>query len=478
MSKNISSIIVWGGQYSPYSTDPLEYDDFIHHIAWTCVFGTLVSLYKNGEITPQIAESWHSTNDYMEWSFKIKPNCYFENGDLINAETVAASLKRVAFLQRKKNSISGFTEDLIGIESLNHFRDPIPGISIKNDIITLKFSVPKEDLLRQISFGLYSIIHPRQYDRDGQWIDKRSAISSGAYKIKSWEEEEIQLELNEKQLNSLWLQSKPILNIELSFGIDNINLLSQDIIISSSKSLVIDDSFKFWGPADSDILYIRLYKDLPLEVATAVRNTIIYELSQLTNILFSMNKSFLPLSVAGITPHEIAEPNENSLNLLKGITLRVPRYEHAKKSPHMINMLSYSEAFSKVMSILESKYQMTITLVPMNLSNFGDVKSRSSFFDMEMLLTGVRVSAPADDVRFMFKSKEGIQLLDRDGTIEPLLNNTGENLNLINQKIWDQAMIIPLTHFSSGLWVKGDVLDMEDLNLSLPPTNFQFIGLR
>lgn len=144
----------------------------------------------------------------------------------------------------------------------------------------------------------------------------------------------------------------------------------------------------------------------------------------------------------------------------------------------MMNMLSYSEAFSKVMSILESKYQMNIIFASMNNSNFGDIKSRSYYFDLEMLLTGVKLEDPADDVRFMFKSKEGIQLPDRDGTIEPLLGDTSANLSLINQKIWDQGIIVPLTHFSSGLWVKRNLLDMRELNLSLPPTNFQFIGFQ
>lgn len=478
MSENNNSLKVWGWQYPPYSTDPLEYDDVVHHITWTSVFGTLVSLYKNGQVAPQIAESWGSFNGHKEWFFKIRPNCYSENGDLITPAIIAASLKRAAFLQRKNNSLSGFTEDLVGIEKLRSVQDCFPGVSYNSDTIFLKFNVPKENLLRQIAFGLYSIVHPSQYNQDGQWIDRKMAISSGAYKIKTWEKDKIQLALNEKQIGSFCFQPNPISNIDLSFGVENIDTLSQSIIVGSSKSLVIDDSFEFWGPADSDIMYIRLYKNLPPEVSVAIRNAIIYEFSQLPNIPFSLNKSFLPPSIIGISSNKIEAPNDNSSKFLKGLSLRVPIYEHAKKSSQMMNMLSYSEAFSKVMSILESKYQMNIIFASMNNSNFGDIKSRSYYFDLEMLLTGVKLEDPADDVRFMFKSKEGIQLPDRDGTIEPLLGDTSANLSLINQKIWDQGIIVPLTHFSSGLWVKRNLLDMRELNLSLPPTNFQFIGFQ
>lgn len=469
---------VWGWQYSPYSTDPLDYDDVVHHVAWTSVFGTLVSSYKVGQIEAQIAESWKSSNDFREWTFKIKPKCYFENGDRVTPAIVASSLKRVAFLQHKKNSSSGFTEDLVDIENLKDLTSDFAGIKYDNEYVVLRFNEPKENLLLQIGFGLYSIIHPSQFDQNGVWNNKKSAISSGPYKIKNWNDDTLQLTLNEKQAGCFLLPAKPVKNIELSFGFKKIDLQTQDIISGSSKSLMIDDSFSFLGPADSDIMYIRLYKNLSLETSRLIRDAIISEMTKLPNILFSLNRSFLPLTIKGITQGQIDSIKGEDFEKLKGVTLKVPNYEHATKSTKMSNYLSYTESFNKIMDILGSKYQMNIIKSEMNYADFGNIEKRASLFDMEMLLTGVLIADPSADVEFMFKSKEGIQLPDKDGTIMPLLKEASRNLNEINQKIWDQAQIIPLTHYSSGLWVKKNAFDTQDLNHLLPATNFQFIGYK
>ena len=37
--------------------------------------------YKTGELKPMVAESWTSTGELSTWTFKLKPNVTFSNGD-------------------------------------------------------------------------------------------------------------------------------------------------------------------------------------------------------------------------------------------------------------------------------------------------------------------------------------------------------------------------------------------------------------
>ncbi|RYZ77793.1 MAG: DUF4440 domain-containing protein, partial [Proteobacteria bacterium] len=234
---------VWGWQYAPYSTDPMDYDDTVHHVAWTSVLGTLVSNYSAGKLTPQIAAGWSTNPDYTEWTFNINPTCRFENGDKITPEVVANSLKRIAMLQKKAKSISGFTEDLVGIEKLDSMQTKISGIAYDANSLTLKFQRPKKDLLQQLSFGLYAVVHPTQYDSNGTWIDKDSIISSGLYKVKSRDVNHLRLDINNQNVGCFPDHAELLQNISISFGTKDLDISKQVMISGSSKSLMLDDSF-------------------------------------------------------------------------------------------------------------------------------------------------------------------------------------------------------------------------------------------
>lgn len=467
---------VWGWEYPPYSTDPIDYDDVVHHLAWTSVYGTLVTEYKVGQFTGQLAKAWDSENNFTEWTFRIRPNCYFENGEPITPYAIAQSIKRIALVQKKRGSHSGLLENIIGLSNLEKTTSDIAGIQFDEQSITLKFTKPMPDLLSKIGFGLYSVTHPSQYEEDGTWKDKRSIISSGAYKIQAWSEKTLELSINEKQESCFSWPTKPLTDIEVVFGSENIDISQQHIVSGSSNSLMIDSSFSFLGPSASDILYIRSYKSLEPRISAILRDVIISEMSLLNNINFTLNRSFLPLTVKGTSPAKITPRTDEDLALIKGLSLRIPQYAATKKSLNNQNVLSYTEAFSKVMEVLRLKYKVNIVELPMDYSSFTDTPKRASLYDLELLLTGVLVENPYEDIVFMFKSKEGIQLPDRNGAIFDLLNDAQKNIAQINQAIWDQGLIIPITHYSSGLWVKKDLFNTQDLNHMLPPTNFQFIG--
>lgn len=476
---------VWGWQYSPYSADPIEYDDIVHHIAFTSVLGTLVTNYKVGSITPQLAESWSHSSDYMSWTFKIKDHCYFENGDLITPQIVANSFKRISLVQKKKKSRSGITEHLVGQNTFHSLADEILGISYDQQSIHFKFTVPKKDLLSIISFGIYSITHPSQYDLDGNWNDPKKVISSGPYKTESWENEKLTLLLNERQKLCFQMHPKPFSKIEIAFGNKNINPEKQEIISGSSKSLMIDDSFDFLGPADSDILYIRMYntqskasKLSELKIRQVLRDIITYEFERLKNINFPMSRSFFPLTLKGINPGQQRNPNGSDYQILNSLTLKVPKYLPSPKSERHKGILSFTEAFQTVMKVLEVKYGVDLQEVDLDLTNFLNPEKRAQLYDLELLLTNIAVENPYEDIQFMFESKEGIRLPDINEEIKPLLTNIKENLTEINNKLWDQACVIPITHYSSGLWVKKGLVDTTRLNSTLPATNFQFIGFR
>ncbi len=240
-----TSATIWVS-HAPYSADPLDYDQFIHHVAFTPVFASLVTQYHAGEFKGIIASSWRSTDDARGWSFKIRTGLTYENGDPITADIVRQSLTRMAFLQKSRNSASGFSELLVGLDDLHHATDKFSGITVEADSVHLNFSVPMPNLLKQLSFGLYSIAHPSNFDPNtGKWHSATKAIASGAYRISKWSEQEFQLELRPEFPSDL---RHPEAIPTYVFTTDRKRRFESDLVFGANLEKEFGNSFEFFGP--------------------------------------------------------------------------------------------------------------------------------------------------------------------------------------------------------------------------------------
>lgn len=68
-----------GNPFSTIGTTPTFF--------WTAIYDRLTDIDNEGNIVPQLAESWEAVND-LEWHFKLKPNIKFSNGEPVTAQSV------------------------------------------------------------------------------------------------------------------------------------------------------------------------------------------------------------------------------------------------------------------------------------------------------------------------------------------------------------------------------------------------------
>ena len=80
-----NEIFIFGTSGYPFSSDPLDYDYYIHHYAFSSVFSKLISSEKSGGFVPMIASEWKNSNNLKTWSFKIRKDLSFSNGDKISS---------------------------------------------------------------------------------------------------------------------------------------------------------------------------------------------------------------------------------------------------------------------------------------------------------------------------------------------------------------------------------------------------------
>ena len=459
----------------PYSTDPIEYDASIHHICFRSVLSSVLTQYRLGKYEGILAESWDPSNDYKEWKFKIRNGLQFENGDEITPKHIVYSWMRMAYFQKKKNSQSGFLELLKGFEKITSPESSIPGLEIKDQVIIVRLVKPFKKLLETISFGLYSVVHPNDYNlKTGEWKNPTKIISSGGYKIESWRKESLELKRREDFLPEIRHPNAPknILitwNPEIKFN--------SDIISGGSNDLTLNKERIFYGPFASDIAYV-------ICVSWPDKNSICNSKEKrrfLRNEFYRAmiqagvkpTYSFFPLTMANIKEASTDFKNnpKSSPPSKKGQSLK---YVHTwSKNP-------FFDPFDGAMEKIAKKLNLKIQGQKIPLKKVRQEKNpllKIHSFDFALLATGILIEDPFADIRFMFLSKEGIRLPDTDGRILKELANENFDPQKINELLWDQAVIWPIGHFSMGLWAKKHI-DFSMLDTVLPPTDFQWIGLK
>ncbi|MFN3455009.1 MAG: ABC transporter substrate-binding protein [Pseudobdellovibrio sp.] len=454
----------------PQLSDPLEYDDFISHVAFTSVNGNLVSQYKLGEHTPELAQSWTVNPNYTEWTFSLRPEITFSDGSPITGQIVLSNWLRMAKIMKSKKSESGFFEYLLGYESLTSQSKSIAGLTATNSSITIKLTKSLPSLLDKISFGLYSIVHPSHYNEDGLWIAKKDNLkTSGPYTVTNWDNDKLTLSLRQDYPKNL-IHPKPIQKVKMVWSKKIYPNKMIDLVLGSDLIDPPDKKFKLQAAPPSSIYFVRVlsWKNPKSPFSNrsfriAYRNHF-YE--QLEKLSINPIRSFFPLIIKNINELQDFVPTSNNFT---DTHVKLPIYPPRSKVGNGIG-----EALTNVAKIND----WPITEIEFSSHQlFQDITSNSNekTWDLSSDSTGILASAPLDDVKFMFKSKEGILLPDETGEILAELEKDNPDLQKINQLLWEQGLIWPVTHYSSGLWANPD-LDFSEINLVLPPTSFQWIG--
>ncbi|NVK54350.1 MAG: ABC transporter substrate-binding protein [Alteromonadaceae bacterium] len=81
--------IIVSGPFEPINLDPASTGYIFSRMQ---VLETLVDVGNNGELLPGLATSWLSNDDFTQWTFTLRQNVYFHDGQPMTVEAVYKSL--------------------------------------------------------------------------------------------------------------------------------------------------------------------------------------------------------------------------------------------------------------------------------------------------------------------------------------------------------------------------------------------------
>ena len=111
-----------GGRFVRLYVDPPTLDPHLTTDATSAqviveVFGGLVTIDKNLDVVPDLAESWDISADGRVYTFRIRPDAVFHDGKPVTAEDVRWSLERVTDPLTEAPNVDQYLGDIVGVDA-------------------------------------------------------------------------------------------------------------------------------------------------------------------------------------------------------------------------------------------------------------------------------------------------------------------------------------------------------------------------
>jgi peptide/nickel transport system substrate-binding protein len=133
----------------------------------------LIKLRPDFTLEPVLATSWSPNADGSVWTFKLRPNVKFTNGEPFDADAVITSVERLVNPKNSSNALSAFK----GVLS--------PGASHKIDDLTVAFHLdaPNGNFPYVLSSDNYNLVMlPASYTGDYE----QSFVGTGSFKLEKY----------------------------------------------------------------------------------------------------------------------------------------------------------------------------------------------------------------------------------------------------------------------------------------------------
>ena len=149
------------------------------------LYSSLVRLTPDGQIVPDLAESWQLSPDGLVYTFTLRPGIKFYSGTPITAADVAASWDRACDPETKSTTARTYLGDILGAKArLDDKADTISGLKVVDEhTLQVTLDAPIPYFLPKLTYPTAAVVNPQMVLIDQRyWVF--SPDSSGPYIIR------------------------------------------------------------------------------------------------------------------------------------------------------------------------------------------------------------------------------------------------------------------------------------------------------
>ncbi|MCJ8344791.1 ABC transporter substrate-binding protein, partial [bacterium] len=170
---------------NPKNLDPALSTGTYSGILIGLCYSNLLSFDKNGDIVLDATKFYSVSDKGRKYSFLLKDNIKFSNGDVLTASDVAYSLNRLAD-PKLDSPRAWLLKDVLGYNDYRKGRSTsLKGIQVESpQKITILLSKPFAPFLSMFAMPQMAILNQKFMENGGDL--KEATLGSGPYHLKSW----------------------------------------------------------------------------------------------------------------------------------------------------------------------------------------------------------------------------------------------------------------------------------------------------
>ncbi|MEI7642716.1 MAG: peptide ABC transporter substrate-binding protein [Chloroflexales bacterium] len=191
---NGGTLIMVLGVRDPNTLDPALAGDVGSAFIVRQLFSGLTRLDNTLEVQPDLAESWVVSPDGLTYTFTLRKDAQFADGQAITSADVVYSLERASDPKLAKSlPAATYLIDIVGVrEKIAGKADHIAGLSAPDDrTVLIRIDSPKSYFLAKLSHTTSFVVDRRTAtpDSSGSWTEHPNG--SGPFAIEQWDHDKL-----------------------------------------------------------------------------------------------------------------------------------------------------------------------------------------------------------------------------------------------------------------------------------------------
>lgn len=198
----------YGGEFTgfsstdPKSLDPASLGSWDQAVMAANVLEGLARLTPSGQsIEPGVAKSWEVSDDGLVWTFDIREDAYFHNGEKVTAEDVKYSFERVINPETRSPQAWLFNKVVGYNEMRNEEAAEVSGIRVVDDYtLEIELIEPLTPFVSMLASPGAAVVSKTAVEEYGDQFGQ-NVVSAGPFKLANWEQN---LELEMSAFEDYW----------------------------------------------------------------------------------------------------------------------------------------------------------------------------------------------------------------------------------------------------------------------------------
>jgi oligopeptide transport system substrate-binding protein len=255
----------------PPTLDPHLASDTDSAVYIVEVFGGLLTIDRNLDIVPDLAERWDISNGGRTYTFHLRKDAKFHNGKPVTAQDFKWSMERIADPATESPVVDTYLGDIVGLrDKLNGKSTEVQGVKVINDrTLEITIDAPKAFFLAKLTYPTAYVLDRQNLEGNPNWFRKPNG--TGPFQLAEYVPGEV-LRLKRNEFYHLGPAKLEEVRFNISGGdamlmyendeihVTGVPLLQQEAILDRSNPLNRD---VHRAPPSFDVAYVGMNTGKP-----------------------------------------------------------------------------------------------------------------------------------------------------------------------------------------------------------------------